>query len=184
MTEINWNEQDLDKYNFVVKPGTADYDEQVVEFSLEQHIQQAKAFRAWEWDRYGTTGELGPAHFEMMDDDISQIEEELEHGEFRETFDRLSDDQVISTARSWLVNLTANNNEVARQMGMTDKQIEGFRKSIANMEKTVEDEKKAIWMKEKDRVNKASADLLKKLGPSSKPFVLHPPKLPTDSDKN
>jgi hypothetical protein len=184
MAEINWNEQDLDKYNFAVKPGAPDYDEQIVECTLEQHIQQAKAFRSWDWDKYGTTGELGPEHFEMMDDGISQMEQELVGGEFNETFDRLSDDQVISTARSWLVNLTANDNEVARKMGMTDEQIDEFRAKIADLGRTVEDERKATWAKEKDRVKSASEDLLKILGPSAKLFILHPPKPPTGSDKN
>lgn len=106
------------------------------------------------------------------------------NSDFNEQFNRLSDDQVISTARAWLVNLTANNNEDARKMGMSDEQIEGFRQSIAKMEKAVEDEKKAIWARDKDRVTDAAEILLKKLGPSSKPFVFHPPKPPGDSDRN
>lgn len=184
MTEHNWKEQDLDKYGFAVKPGTPDYDELVCEFTLEQHIQQSKAFRAWEWDRYGTTGELRPEYFEMADDNIREMEDELANGEFNEDFNKLSDADVLYTARSWLVNLTANDNADARVMGISDEQISEFRAKLAAMEKAVEEEKKAIYKQEKDRVNKASAELLKKLGPSAKPFMSHPPKPPTGGDNN
>jgi hypothetical protein len=184
MTEHDWQQQDLDKYDFAVKPGTPDYEERVAELTLQQQIQQSKAFRAYFWDRYGTTGELGPDYFQIADDDIRQMEDELANGEFRREFDQLSDDEVLLTARSWLVNLTANDNEQARLMGFSDEYLEDYRAKIAAMEKAVEEEKKAIWRAEKGRVNKAAETLLKKLGPSSKPFLFQPPKPPGDADTN
>lgn len=184
MTEPIWNEENIAQYNFVVKPGAPDYEERVCEFTLEDHIQQAKAFRAWEWDRYGTTGELGPEYFEMSDDNIRDMEEELHDRDFNENFDKLSDEDVLYTARTWLINLTANGNENARKMGFGEENIDAFRENIAAMEKAVEEEKKAIYKQEKDRVNKASAELLKKLGPTSKPFMSHRPKPLSDGDNN
>lgn len=184
MTENYWEEQDLDKYNFAVRPGTPDYDERVCELTLEQQIQQSKAFRAYTYDRYGTDGELTERHYEMMDDEIREMEDELENGEFRREFDQLSDEELLYTARSWLVNLTANNNADARLMGFDDEQIEQLRAKIASMEKAVEEEKKVIYKQEKERVNRASAELLKKLGPSSKPFIFAPIKKPGDADSN
>lgn len=184
MTDQNWKDEYYDNYNFVVKPGTPDHDERVCEFTLEDHIQQAKAWRACTFDRYGTDGALTERHYEMMDDDIRDMEEELANRDFNEAFDQLSDDEALYTARSWLINLTANDNEIARKMGFDDEQIEQFRASIAQFDTACEDEKKAIWNEQKDRVNKASTDLLNKLGPSSKPFIFTPIKKPGDADTN
>jgi hypothetical protein len=152
----------------------------VCEFTLEQQIQQAKAWRAWTFDRYGTDGELTEKHYEMMDDEIADLEEELDN----EAFDRLSDDEVLYTARQFLVNLTANDKEHARLMRITDEQIEKLRASATAFDKACEDEKKALWEERKDHVTKASADLLKNLGPSSKPYILTPTKKPGDADLN
>ncbi|HMT09939.1 MAG TPA: hypothetical protein PKA82_18280 [Pyrinomonadaceae bacterium] len=184
MSQVDWTGEDLEKYNFAVKPGSPDYDEQVCEFTLEQHIQQSKAFRAWHWDRYGVTGELDERFFEMADDDIAQMEEELNNRGFNEAFDQASDEDVIYTARTWLINLTANGNEDARKLGFDDAFIDDFRAKLDAMEKAVENEKKAIFNAEKDRINRASAEFLKRLGPTSKPFLSHGPKPQGPGDLN
>ena len=184
MSEMEWTSEDLDKYNFVAKPGTRDYDEQVCEFTLEQHIQQSKAFRAWQWDRYGITEDLTAGYYEMLDDGIADMVDEFENAEFNEEFNKLPDEDVIFTARTWLINLTANGNEDARKLGFDDAYIEEFRQKLHEMEKAVENEKKAIFNQEKDRINKASADLIKKLGPTSKPFLSHGPKPMGPGDLN
>ena len=124
MTDQNWKDESYDNYNFVVKPGTPDRDDGSANSLSKIISQQAKAWRACTFDRYGTDGALTEKHYEMMDDDIRDMEEELANRDFNEAFDQLSDDEALYTARSWLINLTANNNEIARKMGFDDEQID------------------------------------------------------------
>ena len=185
MSETNWKDSEiLAKYNFVVIPGSPDYDERVCELTDEQHLQQMKAFRAYDWDRYGVTGELDSEYFRMSDEGIEDLEEEIENREFNQAFDAMTEDQIVYTARTWLINMTANDNEVARKMGYGDEEIESFRRTINALEESVDACKKETEAAHRGAVRRASADLLNKLGPSSTPFLFDRPKPPTDAENN
>lgn len=185
MADIDWKDPELlEKYNFVKKPGAPDYMDGLADWTKEQHLQQKKAFRSYFWDRYGITEHMTAEIYEMMDEEIAEMEEEIEDRKFDEAFDALYDDDVLYTARSWLVNLTANNNEIARKMGYGDEEIESFRKTINDLEESVEAEKKALWAEKKDRVTDAAAKFLNKLGPTSKPPIIIPFKNPAGGDNN
>jgi hypothetical protein len=179
-------QQDIEKYGLLVHPYADDDAGTARSFTFEQSIRQSKALRSYFWDTCGTTGRIPAEWFELRDKEIADMEKALEQKRaFEERFGALSDENLLGIARSWLVTLTAeDNNATARKLGVTDEYIENLRAHIADLEKAVEDEKKAIWKQQKDVVAEASKDLLDKLGPSSKPFILTPPKKPGDADAN